>query len=233
MTGPSKEKRPKPNVNKQVESVDDQPHEDKGMLIDAPPYTYVDMMTVFSQITIKVPLSEMFRIEEHRNKVVTWLGGIGMHSIHGNNSPLKDSAHNIPKKIEDEQGVVSQIPIYLDNSAIVYIENIDPFFLSLIIDGKTMKNYMIDNGSSNIGMPFKFMESLGLKLDTNQGRCCALDSRQVLVIGTISAFPYKLDAYPENDLTMSVLVVDIPPQYGILLSRKRSISMGGSPQCDL
>ena len=32
---------------------------------------------------------------------------------------------------------------------------------------------------------------------------------------------------------MSVLVVDIPPQYGMLLSRKWSAEMGGSIQCDL
>lgn len=32
---------------------------------------------------------------------------------------------------------------------------------------------------------------------------------------------------------MSVLLVDIPPHYGMLLSRKWSTSMGGSLQCDL
>ena len=32
---------------------------------------------------------------------------------------------------------------------------------------------------------------------------------------------------------MIVLVVDIPPQYGMLLSRKWRVAMGGSLQCDL
>ena len=32
---------------------------------------------------------------------------------------------------------------------------------------------------------------------------------------------------------MSELVLDIPPQYGMLLSRKWSATMGGSLQCDL
>lgn len=32
---------------------------------------------------------------------------------------------------------------------------------------------------------------------------------------------------------MSVLLVDIPPQYGMLISRKWSVAMGGSLQCDL
>ena len=60
-----------------------------------------------------------------------------------------------------------------------------------------------------------------------------MDSREVSVIGTINALPYKLAAYPNADLTMIVLVVDIPPRYGMLLSRQWSVVMGGSLQCDL
>ena len=92
---------------------------------------------------------------------------------------------------------------------------------------------MIDSGASNIVMPFEIMKGLGLNVDNTQGRCCAMDKREVFVIGTINALPYRLTAYPDKELTMSVLVVDIPPQYGMLLSRKWSAAMGGSIQCDL
>ena len=85
---------------------------------------------------------------------------------------------------------------------------------------------MIDSGALNIVIHFKIMESLDLKVDTKKGRCCTLDSWEVPILGTISVVPYKLAAYPENDLTMSVLVVDIPPHYGMLLSGKWSASMG-------
>ena len=60
-----------------------------------------------------------------------------------------------------------------------------------------------------------------------------MDSREVLVIGTINALHYKLAAYPDADFTMIVLVVYIPPRYGMLLSRKWSAAMGGNLQCDL
>ena len=60
-----------------------------------------------------------------------------------------------------------------------------------------------------------------------------MDSREVSVIGTINALPYKLVAYPDANLTMTNLVVDIPPRYEMLLSRKWSTSMGGSFLCDL
>ena len=79
---------------------------------------------------------------------------------------------------------------------------------------------MIDLGASNTIMPFKVMEGLGLKVDTKQGRCRGMDAREVPVIGTINSLPFKLARYPEVELTMLVLVVDIPPNYGMLLSRK-------------
>ena len=69
-------------------------------------------------------------------------------------------------------------------------------------------------------MPFKVMEALGLKVDTRQGRCKGMDAREVHIIDTINAFPFKLVAYSEVELTMSVLVVDIPPNYEVQLSRK-------------
>lgn len=60
-----------------------------------------------------------------------------------------------------------------------------------------------------------------------------MDKREVTIIRTINAMPYKLSSYPNKEQTMSVLVVDIPPQYGMLLSRKWTTIMGGSIQCDL
>ena len=70
---------------------------------------------------------------------------------------------------------------------------------------------MIDSGASNTIMPFKVMEALGLKVDTKHGRCRGMDAREVLVIGTINALPFRLATYPKIELTMLVLVVDIPP----------------------
>ena len=60
-----------------------------------------------------------------------------------------------------------------------------------------------------------------------------MDAREVQIIGTINALPCKLITYPDVELFMTILVVDIPPDYGMLLSRKCSFSMGGSLHCDL
>ena len=70
-----------------------------------------------------------------------------------------------------------------------FVEDINSFLLSLIVNGKTLKNCMIDSGASNSVMPMKIMESLGLKVDTKKGRCCAMDSIEVSIIGSINALP--------------------------------------------
>ena len=87
---------------------------------------------------------------------------------------------------------------------------------------------MIDSGASNTITHFRIMGALGLKVDTKQGKCRAMDAREVLVIGIINALPFKLVDYPNVDLTMTILVVDIPPWYKMLLSRKWSVAVGGS-----
>ena len=41
-----------------------------------------------------------------------------------------------------------------------------------------------------------------------------MDSREVLVIGTIDSLPYKSAVYLDVNITMNILVVDIPSRYG-------------------
>lgn len=216
--------------DKQKESLVYHPHMPK--VVKSISYDPVDMVSILSQISVKVPLSEMFRIEEHKRKAFSWLEEIGEYSVPMQN-PSPNQHVSVSNK-ERKEEIISQIPqMYLDNSSVAYLQDIDPFFLSLIIKGRTLKNRMIDSGASNNIMPLKVMEALGLGVDTRQGRCRAMDTKEIPVVGTINALPFRLAAYPDEELAMSVLVVDIPPHYGMLLSRKWSAAMGGSLQCDL
>ena len=100
--------------------------------------------------------------------------------------------------------------MFLDSSVNEFLGSVELFFLCIIVNGKTLKNCMIDSSASNTVMTFEIMKELGLKVDTTQGRCCAMDKREVIVISTINSLPYRLIACPNKELTMSVLVVDIP-----------------------
>ena len=86
------------------------------------------------QITVKLPLFELFRIDEHKSKALSWLGGIG------NNGNMNEPSAILQTSVVVEySGIISQIPqMVLDDSSVAYIEDIDPFFISLIIKGKTL-----------------------------------------------------------------------------------------------
>lgn len=199
-----------------------------------PKYVPIDMRKLLSQIIVKNPLLEMMRIEEHKVKALSWVKG-----AFSSNTQSSTKANEIVSggdSIENQcSEIISEIPqIYLDaNAANVISRIVDPFFLSLIVNGKLLRNCMIDSGASNTIMPIEIMRSLGLKVDSPHGRCQAMYSREVPIIGTIKALPYRLTTFPDKLLTMSVLVVDIPPHYGMLFSRKWSAQIGGSIQCDL
>ena len=60
---------------------------------------------------------------------------------------------------------------------------------------------MIYFGDSNTVMSFEVMKELGFKVDTTQGRCYAMGKREVTIIGTITALPYKLSSYHNKELS--------------------------------
>lgn len=57
--------------------------------------------------------------------------------------------------------MVSQIlQIYLEDTVDESLESVDPFFLSVIINGGVLKNCMIDFGASKNVMPVRIMQSM-------------------------------------------------------------------------
>ena len=59
--------------------------------------------------------------------------------------------------------------MFLGSSVNECLGNVEPFFLSILVNGKTLKNFMIDSSASNTIMAFEIMKGLGLKVDTTQG----------------------------------------------------------------
>lgn len=139
-------------------------------------------------------------------------------------------------QVSDEvmEGDIGEIPqIYLGSTVTSFLSNIDPFYVTLIVDGKLLNNCMIDLGASSNIMQIEIMKKMGLKINCAYGKCYVIDLREIPVIGVIKDVPYRLVVFPNKDFFMSIVVVDIPPNYSMLLSRKWSASMGGSMQCDM
>ena len=148
-------------------------HDEKGNVNgDNPSDSSIDMLVVLCQITIKVPLSKLLRILEHWDKAIAWLG------ITNVKVSQECNENHVPKEVKKEkvkehenEVVVSQIPqMFLDNSVNECLGNVKPFFLSILVNDTTLKNFLIDSGASSTVMPFEIMKVLGLKVDTTQGR---------------------------------------------------------------
>ena len=91
---------------------------------------------------------------------------------------------------------------------------------------------MLDSGASSNIMTRKVMERMGLTISRPYQNVCAMDSREIDVMGIILNFPVKLAVYRDIGVTMVIVVIDVPNRWGKLLSRKWVASLGGSIQMD-
>ena len=91
---------------------------------------------------------------------------------------------------------------------------------------------MLDSGSLANIMTREIMEQLNLKVTRPYHNVCAMGSKEVEVVGNILGFPDRLDKYPDIHINMDILVIDVPDKWGMLLSRKWDVYLGGSIQMD-
>ena len=92
-------------------------------------------------------MSKLLRIPKHQNKAIAWLGNTDIrvrqdcNEIH---DPKEENKENVKEK--EVEVVVSQIPyMFLDSSINECLGNVESFFLSILVNGKTLKNCIIDS----------------------------------------------------------------------------------------
>ncbi|KAH9291061.1 hypothetical protein KI387_044632, partial [Taxus chinensis] len=123
--------------------------------------------------------------------------------------------------------------VYLGTSLVDSQLNFDPFFTTLIINDRLFHNCMFDSGASCNVMPLEVMNELDIKLKVAYGKCTAMDSREVLIVGCVKGLVVQLAAYSGKNLKLDVVIVDYPAKWGMLMSRKWAASVGGSIQMDM
>jgi len=111
--------------------------------------------------------------------------------------------------------------------------NIAPFYITLNIHDQLLHNCMLDSGASHNVMPKIIMEKLGLQITRPYGNLYSFDSRKVKCMGMIKDLVVTLAQVPVKSILMDVVIVDIPPKYGMLLSRSWGAKLGGSLQLDM
>ena len=112
-------------------------------------------------------------------------------------------------------------------------EEVPPFYLSLNVHDMVVHNAMLDSGASHNLMPKGVVESLGLEVTRPYKDLYSFDSRRVKCLGLIKDMVVTLKKLPSKTIVMDVVVADIPPKFGVLLSRSWNSKLKGSLQMDM
>jgi ribonuclease HI len=108
-----------------------------------------------------------------------------------------------------------------------------PFYISLNVHDKILHNYFLDSGASHNIMPKVVMDELGIEVTKPYHDLFSFESGKVRCLGLIKDLVINLAKLPMRSMVMDVVVVDIPPKFGLLLSRPWRKRLGGTLQMDL
>jgi hypothetical protein len=97
----------------------------------------------------------------------------------------------------------------------------------------TLHNAMLDSGASHSLMPKVVMNQLGLDITRPYKDIFSFDSRKVKCLDLIKDLVVSLSQILAKNMVMDVVVVDIPPKFGMLLSISWDAKLKGTLQIDM
>jgi hypothetical protein len=165
---------------------------------------------------IYVPLLELMKIEPFRKNVLKAM-----------QSPAQVTSLDTIN-LEDENPVITIIPHIEDRT-----DTSPLFYISLNVHDKIFHNFLMDSGASHNVMPNVVMEELGLDITKTYHDLYYFDSRKVKCMGLMKDVVVTLSQLPMKSVVLDVIVADIPPKFGMLLSRSWAKKVGGTLQMDL
>jgi hypothetical protein len=130
--------------------------------------------------------------------------------------------------LQDKKPVIILRPLIEERD-----ESSPPFYTSLNIHDKLLQNYLRDSGESHNLMPKTVMDGLGLEVTKNYHDLYSFDSRKVNCLGVIKDLVVSLFQLLMKSVFMDILVADVPPKFGMLLSRSWIKRLGKNLQMDL
>jgi ribonuclease HI len=112
-------------------------------------------------------------------------------------------------------------------------DEVPPFHVSPKIHYMNLHNAMLDLGASHNLMPKVVMDQLGLDITRPYKHFLSFDSRKVKCLGLIKYLVVSLSQIPAKNMVMDMVVVDIRPKFGMLLSRSWDAKLKGTLQMDM
>jgi ribonuclease HI len=130
--------------------------------------------------------------------------------------------------LQDEKPAVVLGPMVEDMN-----DSSPPFYTSLNIHDKVLHNCLMDSGDSHNLMPKTIKEELGLEVTWSYHDLYSFDSRKVQCLGVIKDLVVTLFQLPMKSVVMDIVVDNVPPKFGMLLSRSWIKRPGGTLQMEL
>ena len=109
---------------------------------------------------------EIMKFPEYRNEALKLISKVGSHKEE------KEDAKKIPK-------------IYLGTIVNKDHTQINPFYLTFLINNKLVKNCMINSRATMNIIPIDVMKSLNLTVDIPYGKSYAMENRSIPIVGVI------------------------------------------------
>lgn len=181
----------------------------------------VDKVTIFNleneiaKFKVSIPLTELVKNSHYKHQVSKMLLA----------DPFSDMVN-----VEDDH------PELIFGPAIdgrLEESEFHPFYLSLILHEYILHNVILDSRASHNLMPKAIMENMGMDITQPYHDLYSFDFGRVCCIGLIKYLVVSLDQIPPKNVLMDVVVADIPPRFGMLLSRSWGAKLKGTLQLDL
>ena len=173
------------------------------------------MQSEFAKIKIVIPFNEILRILEYMEQI---------------SKMIKSKEAFDTLNLQDDQPNIMFGPWA---QASLKFEDIPPFYISLTIHDMFLHNSMFDSSASHNLMPKIVMDSLGLDITRPYKDLYSFDSREVKCLGLIKDLVVSLHQIPEKSLVMDMVMADVPPKFGMLMSRSWVAKLKGTLQMDL
>jgi hypothetical protein len=168
-----------------------------------------------AKIKISVPFNELIKNSEYINQIIKML-------------KIEETYDTL--NIQDDHPAILFGPCVEESGD---ADKVPPFYVSMKIHDMDLHNAMLDSEASNNLMPKVVMDQLGLEITRPYKDRFSFDSRKVKCLGLIQDLVVSLSQIPAKNMVTDVVVVDIPPKFGMLLSRSWVTKLKGTLQMDM
>jgi hypothetical protein len=185
----------------------------KEILKPPSPYSFEHEI---QNIRVPVPLSELVKHEDFKRCL-------------SNSFYPKPASHSTDSvNLQDERPNVILGPLVEDRD-----DSSPPLYTSLNIHDKVLHHCLMNLGASHNLMPKIVMEELGLEVTKSYHDLYSFESKKVKCLGVIKYLVVSLFQLPVKSVVMDIIVANVPPKFGMLLSRYWIKKLGATLKMDL